>query len=179
MNHMSELTDFREAKDQFFAQDLHSPLTRAQRRKFRGLDYFPENPHLRFLVKIIELLDRDRVVIELTTSTGGSNAYRRWGTFTFAVDGGSATLTVYKGLDNGELFLPFADATSGHESYGAGRYLDLSPLEDGRYLVDFNYSYNPYCAYNPNWSCPVPPAENRLRVPVRAGEKNFPDALGH
>jgi uncharacterized protein (DUF1684 family) len=176
---MSELTSFREAKDLSFAQDRNSPLTRAQRRKFRGLDYFPENPKLRFLVKITELSDRDRVVIELTTSTGGSNSYVRWGTFTFAVGGEPATLTVYQGLDAGELFLPFADATSGHESYGAGRYLDLLPLEDGRYLVDFNFSYNPYCAYNPNWSCPVPPAENRLRVPIRAGEKTFPDALGH
>lgn len=176
---MSELTDFRKAKDTFLAQDRHSPLTAAQRRKFQGLVYFPENPHLRFLVAITELSDQDKIVIELTTSTGGPKPYLRWGTFSFAVDGDSAALTVYKGLDDAGLFLPFADATSGHESYGAGRYLDLLVLEDGRYLVDFNYSYNPYCAYNPSWSCPVPPAENRLRVPVRAGEKSFPDALGH
>lgn len=176
---MSELTDFRKARDRFFAQDRHSPLTWLQRQKFRGLDYFQENPHLRFLVEINELPDQDKVVIELTTSTGGSRPHRRRGTFTFAVDGEPATLTVYQGLDGGEFFLPFADATSGHESYGAGRYLDLSPLEDGRYLVDFNYSYNPYCAYSPHWSCPVPPAENRLRVPIRAGEKSFQDAPGH
>ena len=176
---MSELTDFRKAKDTFFAQDRHSPLTAMQRQKFHGLDYFPENPQLRLLVEIDELPDRDQVIIEMITSTGESQLRLRWGIFTFTVEGDYAALTVYKGLDDGELFLPFADATSGHESYGAGRYLDLLPLEDGRYLMDFNYAYNPYCAYNPNWSCPVPPAENRLRLPVRAGEKTFPDALGH
>lgn len=131
------------------------------------------------MLKVDEFQDQDKEVIEMITSTGESRPRLRWGIFTFAVDGEPATLTVYKGLDNGELFLPFADATSGHESYGAGRYLDLVPLEDGRYLVDFNYSYNPYCAYNPSWSCPVPPAENRLRVPLRAGEKTFPDAQRH
>ena len=110
---MSELNDFCEAKDRSFAQDRASPLTQAQRRKFRRLEYFPENPLLRFLVKITELPDQDRVAIELTTSTGESKLYLRWGTFSFAVDGEPATLTVYKDLDSGKLFLPFADATSG------------------------------------------------------------------
>lgn len=176
---MSELTDFRKAKDRVFAWEHHSPLTAEQRQKFQGLDYFPEDSQLRFVLAIHELPEQDKKVIELVTTTGESRQLLKWGTFTFTVDGEAATLTVYKGLDNEGLFLPFADATSGHESYGAGRYLDLLHLEDGRYLVDFNYSYNPYCAYNPHWSCPVPPAENRLRVPIRAGEKDFPDAGGH
>jgi len=176
---MSELTNFRKAKDQLFVRDRHSPLTPEQRRKFQGLDYFPEDSQLRFVLALHELPESDKKVIELVTTTGESRRLLRWGTFTFNVDGEAPTLTVYKGLDNEELFLPFADATSGHESYGAGRYLDLLPLEDGRYLVDFNYAYNPYCAYNPHWNCPLPPAENRLKMPIRAGEKSFPDPLGH
>ena len=176
---MSKLSESRKAKDQFFAHDRHSPLTSEQRRRFRGLDYFPENPHLRFVLEIREFPDQDKEVIEIVTSTGHSRPHRRWGTVAFAVEGEPATLTVYKGLDDGEFFLPFVDATSGKESYGAGRYLDLRPLEDGRFLLDFNYAYNPYCAYNPHWSCPVPPAENRLKVAIRASEKRFPDALGH
>jgi len=83
------------------------------------------------------------------------------------------TLTLFKDLHGAELFLPFADATSGHETYSAGRYIDPHMLPDGRVEVDFNYAYNPYCAYNERWSCPLTPAENRIKVEVRAGEKNF------
>ncbi len=72
-------------------------------------------------------------------------------------------------------FLPFADALAGDETYGAGRYLEPEPAGDDRLLIDFNLAYNPYCAYNPNWSCPITPAENRLKVAIRAGEKVFDD----
>ena len=73
----------------------------------------------------------------------------------------------------GSFFLPFVDATSGKETYGAGRYLDIELTHDGEIVVDFNYAYNPYCAYNEQWSCPLTPFENRVQVPIRAGEKNF------
>ncbi len=175
---MTELTEFRTAKDQYFARDNDSPLLPEQRHHFHGLDYFPENASLRLALRIDEFSDSEKDVIEMMTSTGESRQQQRWGTFTFVVDGGQATLTVYRDLDGEEFFLPFADATSGRESYGAGRYLDLIPLENGQHLVDFNYAYNPYCAYNPLWSCPIPPAENRLQVPIHAGEKKFPEAPG-
>ncbi len=93
----------------------------------------------------------------------------------FRVDGAEAALTVYRDLEQGALFVPFRDATSGMESYGAGRYLEPEPAPGGRLHVDFNYAYNPYCAYNDAWSCPLPPAENTLRVPIRAGERAFHD----
>jgi uncharacterized protein (DUF1684 family) len=176
---MSELADFRKAKDEFFGKDHHSPLTRQQRRRFAGLVYYEENPDLRFVLTIEELPDQQKVTIEMATSTGDSQPHHRWGTLTFRVEGQFATLTLYRRVDGDELFLPFADTTNGEKSYGAGRYLDLVPLNDGRVLVDFNYAYSPYCAYNPHWSCPIPPAENRLGVPVRAGEKKFPDAVDH
>ena len=84
-----------------------------------------------------------------------------------------ADLTIFKDQRSDNLFLPFADATSGNETYGAGRYLEIEMQNEGQLLVDFNYAYNPYCAYNENWSCPLTPAENRLSVAIRAGESLF------
>ena len=176
---MSELNDFRKAKDQFFAQDHGSPLLPEQQRHFQGLDYFLENPDLRFILKVDEFNEEDKEVIDIITSTGDSRQHIRWGSLSFAVDGEPATLTVYKGMGEEAFFLPFADSTSGKESYGAGRYLDLVPSGPDSFLIDFNYAYNPYCAYNPNWSCPIPPADNRLKLPLRAGEKKFPAVVEH
>lgn len=176
---MSELTEFRKAKDEFFGKDHQSPLTAQQRQRFTRLTYYQENPSLQFVVTIEELPESQREVIQMVTSTGESQPRLRWGTINFTVEGQSATLTVYRDEDGGEFFLPFADTTNGEETYGAGRYLDLIPLEHGQILLDFNYAYSPYCAYNPLWSCPIPPAENRLKMPILAGEKNFPDAVAH
>ena len=95
------------------------------------------------------------------------------GTLEFAVPGGSAQLAGYA-FEPGpvsELFIPFRDTTSGSETYGAGRYLDLEPEDDGTYVLDFNIAYNPWCAYAPQYSCPLPPRENWLTFPIEAGEK--------
>ena len=144
---MSELTEFRKSKDEFFATDEDSPLTTEQRKEFHSLEYFPENPHLRFAVALEEFPDREKEPTEIITSTGESNTQIRWGKFNFTVDGQDVNLTVFRGVDNGvngeELFLPFADSTSGNETYGAGRYLEVGPMDDGRSLMDFNYAYNP------------------------------------
>lgn len=173
---MSENKEFRKSKDDFFARNEHSPLTAEQRGRFNGLEYYPETSDLRFVLAIDEFTGVQKERVEIATSTGDFQPYLRWGTLTFSVEGESTTLSVYQAVDGEEFFLPFADATSGHETYGSGRYLDVLPLHGGKVLVDFNYAYNPYCAYNPNWSCPIPPSENRLKVPIRAGEKTFPDA---
>ena len=175
---MSELTDFRKSKDEFFATDEDSPLTLEQRKKFRSLEYYPENPQLRLAVALDEFPDQEKEPTEIITSTGESNTQIRWGKFNFPVDGQDVSLTVFRVVDGDDLFLPFADSTSGSETYGAGRYLEVVPLHDGRYLIDFNYAYNPYCAYNPHWSCPIPPPGNRLKVAILAGEKLFPDGEG-
>jgi uncharacterized protein (DUF1684 family) len=84
-----------------------------------------------------------------------------------------ASLTVYAAVGGGGFFLPFMDATNGQGTYEAGRYLEIDPRPDGSFEVDFNLAYNPYCAYNEHWSCPIPPKENRLSVPIEAGEKAF------
>ena len=167
---MSALTEYRKHKDQFFKLDLHSPLSPEQKRVFTGLKYYPENPALRFDVTVERFAERQTV--QMQTSTGEVRNYVKYGAFHFEVDGQPATLTVYTSGQN-DVFVPFADATSGGETYGAGRYLELERLEDDRFHVDFNLAYNPWCVYSPNYSCPIPPKENRLTVPIRAGEKDM------
>lgn len=166
---MSELTDFRKQKDDFFHNEPDSPLMPEQKREFHGLNYFPENPDLSLEVTVEMLPAGDRV--EMQTSTGDVQTYQRYGRFRFEVDGQEAELTIYANRQG--FFLPFVDSLAGKETYPAGRYVEPAPLEDGKFYVDFNYAYNPYCAYNDMWSCPFPPAENRLSVPIRAGEKIF------
>ena len=168
---MSELTDFRREKDQFMGRDHHSPLTPDQQRSFSSLAYYDEDSGLKFVVDMNKLDARE--VVEMQTSTGEVASYLRWGKIAFEVDAERAELTIFKDPDGDELFLPFADATSGKETYPSGRYLEVRELPDGRVVADFNYSYNPYCAYNEQWSCPLTPFENRLKVPIRAGEKSF------
>lgn len=166
---MSDLGTLRQEKDEFFAKNPQSPLTRDQKRAFKGLRYFPENPALRLEVAV-EIIP-DQPEIEMQTSTGDVQAYRRFGRFNFDVDGEAASLVIY--INDYGYFLPFTDSLAGQETYPAGRYLEPEPLPDGRFLVDFNLAYNPYCAYNDRWSCPLTPLENRLKVAIRAGEKVY------
>jgi uncharacterized protein (DUF1684 family) len=166
---MSELTDFRAEKDEFFGRHPQSPLTPEQKRGFVGLQYFPENDALRLEVQAEPLFDRQPM--QMQTSTGGVQMYIRHARFKFQVDGQEAELTIYQS-ENG-YFLPFVDSLAGKETYPAGRYLEPESLPGNHFLVDFNLAYNPYCAYNEMWSCPITPAENRLKVPIRAGEKLY------
>lgn len=166
---MSDLEDFRKEKDEFFGQHPQSPLEPDQKNSFSGLNYFSENEALRLEVKA-ELLN-DPQPVQMQTTTGGTQVYVRYGRFKFDVDGQETELTIYKS-EHG-YFLPFVDSLAGEETYPAGRYLDPEELPGDRFLVDFNIAYNPYCAYNEMWSCPITPAENRLKVPIRAGEKIF------
>ena len=168
---LSELEDFRQQKDEVFRQHPESPLTPEQKQGFQRLRYYPENPAL----SVRAFLDRNvsHDVLEMDTSTGSKQTYTREGKITFRVDDQETDLYLYSTGDPHELFVPFRDATSGKETYGAGRYLEAPVAEDGTILVDFNYAYNPYCAYNERWSCPLPPLENWLKAPIRAGEMAF------
>lgn len=168
---MSPLTEFRQQKDEFFKHDWQSPLEADQRKDFTGLKYFPENPALRFTLPIEPYADP--AIVTMQTSTGSVREYVKYGQFSFEVNGETATLQVYQDADDGYFFLPFVDATAPEETYGAGRYLDIEQNADGTFTIDFNYAYNPYCAYNDKWSCPIPPKENRLKVRIEAGEKNY------
>lgn len=166
---MDELKTFRSEKDEFFAHSPHSPLTSDQKRDFQGLAYFPENPELRLEVQVEPFSEQER--IEIQTSTGDTQTYTRYGRFEFEVGGEAAELTIF--YNEQGYFLPFVDSLAGTETYPAGRYLEVEAIPGGKFLVDFNLAYNPYCAYNPQWSCPLTPFENRLKVPIRAGEKVF------
>ena len=166
---MTELENFRQLKDDFFEKDEQSPLTDNQKLNFHGLNYFPEDAALRLVLPVEEFETKDK--IKIPTSTGEVQVYNRFGKIKFEVEGQPAELTIYASRDG--FFLPFVDALVGKETYGAGRYLEPSIAGPGKLLIDFNLAYNPYCAYNENWSCPITPAENRLKVPIRAGEKVF------
>ncbi len=171
---MGALEEFRRAKDEFFRQDPRSPLTPDQRAAFGGLAYFAPNPDLVVEAPLVGDVDLEEE-IRIPTTTGGEQVYRRAGSVHFRVEGRPARLTLFRSEGAHELFLPFRDATSGKETYAAGRYLDVEPPgKGGRVVVDFNYAYNPYCAYNGHWSCPLPPPENWLQVAIRAGERDFP-----
>jgi uncharacterized protein (DUF1684 family) len=166
---MTQLENFRAQKDEFFASYPESPLTPEQKRSFQGLSYYPENLDLRLEVTVEEFAEQDE--IQMQTTAGGVRDYVRFGKFKFQVDGGEAELTIY--ASHHGFFLPFADSLAGEETYGAGRYLEPQHLGNGTFLVDFNLAYNPYCAYNEAWACPITPFENRVKVPIRAGEKIF------
>jgi uncharacterized protein (DUF1684 family) len=163
----------RAEKDAFF-MSANSPLLPKDRPAFHGLQYYPVDPALEFSVPLHRYPAPARV--RLGTNTGEIRSSLRYGYFDFQVGGQDCRLQAYRledSPDSGgpQLFVPFRDATSGKETYAAGRYIDLKENTSGIYDLDFNRAYNPSCAYNAEFSCPVPPAENTLRVPIRAGEK--------
>lgn len=166
-----ELVSERREKDHFMAESPHSPIPAGKRDGFDGLAYYEPDPAYRITVP----LERDeRETVEVHTSTGEARTYDRLGTFTLPLPGGTIRLAAYDSEhhDGDELFVPFQDATSGEETYGAGRYLEAIRVDGNRYLVDLNRAYHPFCAYNDAYACPLPPPENRVDVPVRAGERN-------
>ena len=160
---------FRQQKDEYMKFSPQSPIPHDERSAFQGLEYYDYNEALALRLPASEFDDKEE--IEMQTSTGDLRNYLRWGEINFEVDGKPARLTLYYSPAHGHFFLPFMDATSGTETYGAGRYLDPEMVDDGVFEVDFNMAYSPFCAYNPAYSCPIPPAENRLKVPIEAGEK--------
>jgi uncharacterized protein (DUF1684 family) len=167
---MVDLTTWRQRKDELF-RSPDSPLTLDQRPSFSGLKYWPEDPTWRFRLPLDSNVEPGFVM--MPTSTGSQQRYERAGTITVNHNGAASTLTLY--TDEHGLFLPFRDGTSDDESYGAGRYLEPTRGDDGLIEVDFNFAYNPYCAYNEHYSCPIPPAENRTTMRIEAGEKKFKD----
>ena len=165
----------RKEKDHWFGAAHDSPIPHEARHTFKGLSYYPIDPALRFRLKIVEFPKQE--VLTLPTSKGTEQQYLRYGYFEFPVGGQTVRLHAYRKVHahsaHESLFVPFRDATSAKETYGAGRYLDLDFEPSGVYDVDFNRAYNPYCAYSDDFVCPFPPRENWLKVPIRAGEKTW------
>jgi len=162
------LADFRQQKDEAFRRE-GSPIKLEDLGNFSGLKYFPENSALRLELPLDENISHDDTVLQ--TSTGSQRTYVRAGKIHFLVDNEPVTLTVFS--DSNGYFLPFRDGTNAGETYGAGRYLEPEEMPNGNLLVDFNLAYNPYCAYNEAYSCPLPPPENRTPVRIEAGEQRW------
>ncbi|MGD2176109.1 MAG: DUF1684 domain-containing protein [Candidatus Brocadiaceae bacterium] len=169
----------RRQKDSFFASHPGSPLPVQDRRAFEGLAYWPPDPAYRFELALHTHAEKE--VREVGDTGGQTRTLWRWGEFRFKLAGRQCMLQAYKSDPHEErLFVPFRDKTSGEGSYGAGRYLDLEPERhlsaDGRWTVDLNQAYNPWCAYSQEYVCPFVPPENWLQAPVRAGEKSYSPA---
>ncbi len=168
---------FRADKDDFFATNPHSPIPEAERAGFAGLPYYPISTLIRFDDRPLEPYTGDAPSdFEIPTSDGKLRPAHRAGYLSFELDGSTHRLTAYTfdGGDGESLFVPFLDGTSGTETYGAGRYLDLEPEDDGTYSLDFNLAYHPSCVYDMKFSCPLTPAENRLPIRIEAGERLAP-----
>ncbi|MFB6125563.1 MAG: DUF1684 domain-containing protein [Halanaeroarchaeum sp.] len=171
----------REQKSQYFGNNPRSPIPDEDREDFPGLEYFPVDEALRFEVRLHEHDEKDTVTVE--TTAGGQREYLVWGEFRVEVDGEKVVLQAFKGDEHEEyLWVPFRDETNGEETYGAGRYIDLEYGEDqldaATWVLDFNEAYNPTCAYNEAYECPLIPTENWLDVPIEAGEKAYPGESG-
>lgn len=167
------LTAARGAKDRQFRETSDSPVPEDRRDALLPLRYYPIDPG--YAVPAALKLADERPVFEMPTSTGTLRRMQLVGTLEFTLQGEPRSLGAF--VPDGtqritSLFVPFADLTTGTETYVAGRYLDIEPTSTGYYTIDFNRAYNPYCAYNSAYECPFPPPSNRLKVAVRAGEKD-------
>ncbi|HKP52285.1 MAG TPA: DUF1684 domain-containing protein [Chloroflexia bacterium] len=173
-----QLEAFRRQKDKFFQESEDSPLLHEDKHHFQGLNYYPVDLGYRVVATLVE--EAHPGIFKVQTTTGDHKEYTRLGRLEFELDGQPLRLTAFlppadEPLHGNRLFVPFRDKTSGKETYGAGRYIDLNKRASDQYVLDFNRAYNPYCAYSPYYSCPLPPGENSLPVEVRAGEKLFHD----
>jgi uncharacterized protein (DUF1684 family) len=170
-----EILKEREDKDRFMQTSEESPLANAK-DEFKGLKYFPPDPHYRIVANLIPVTDKKVKV--LNTSDGKTQRYLEYAHAEFDLNDFKNRLLILEMMDmgpfRGKLFLAFGDETSARETYGAGRYLDVQKVPGSKTItLDFNKAYNPYCAYNDTFSCPLPPPENLLKVAIKAGEKTY------
>jgi hypothetical protein len=176
--HIQEIQNFRSELNEMFADSARSPLPADDVKGFEGLDFFPVD--LNYRVKANWKVTPGAESFMMPTTTDRIVEYRKYGEASFELNGRELTLAIYQNQElirdeayKDYLFLPFKDLTNGIETYGGGRYIDLRVPEGDQLTIDFNQAYNPYCAYSPRWSCPIPPAENHLDAAIRAGVKAF------
>lgn len=177
---VESVTKFQHKLNTEFADVTTSPLENSDRVGFKSLDFFPV--HKKFFVIAKFVRTEKEKPFKMKTSTDRMPVYVKYGEVHFAIDGKDLKLNVYRNIELSRkaeykdyLFLPFSDLTSGNESYIGGRYIDLSIPKGNTITIDFNTAYNPYCAYNSNYSCPKVPLENDLNIEIKAGVKKFHD----
>jgi uncharacterized protein (DUF1684 family) len=167
-----DVAAWRAEKDRYMRESAESPVPEAERAGFLPLPYYPVDPV--YQVPAALTMAPGDEVLELPTSTGLRRKMRKIGALQFTLKGQALALTAFVDAstnDVSRLFVPFGDLTSGAETYPGGRYLDLDRTATGIYDLDFNRAYHPFCVFNPTYDCPYPPKENRLPIPVRAGER--------
>ena len=163
-----------------FADSLKSPLSEEDRLHFKALDFFAINAY--YIVEVTFIRTKKEKNFQMKTSTDRTSIYRKYGELHFKIDGIEMQLNVYQNIELSRrkgfqdyLFLPFSDLTNGKETYVGGRYLDMKIPKEDKVTIDFNKAYNPYCAYNYTYSCPIVPLENNLNIAINAGVKKFQD----
>ncbi|WP_306567995.1 DUF1684 domain-containing protein [Flavobacterium lindanitolerans] len=161
-----------------YADSVKSPLLKKDLKTFKALDFYPINGKFSVNAKFIRTPDEKP--FEMPTTTSRKPMYVKYGEAHFSINGKKFKVNLYQSLDlkkieeyKDALFLPFTDLTSGVDSYGGGRYIDLKIPQGDTITIDFNTAYNPYCAYNHKYSCPIPPQENDLAIEIKAGVKKF------
>ena len=172
------MKQFQQELNDQYSDSAHSPLLDKDRLNFNGHDFFEPNPV--FYVQAKFKRTKNEKVFEMKTSTSRRPTYKKYGEIKFKINGKKFKLNIYQNqrLMNNELyadhlFLPFTDLTNGEESYGGGRYIDLTISDSKTMIINFNKAYNPYCCYNSRYSCPIPPKENHLNIKVTAGVMAF------
>ena len=172
--------DFQKNLNAEFADAAKSPLTEKDRLEFKALAFFPIDSD--FIVEATFIKSKNEKSFEMKTTTDRMPLYVKYGEISFVIKGETFKLNVYKNIElsrkkgfKNHLFLPFSDLTSGGETYGGGRYIDLQIPKGKTISIDFNKAYNPYCAYNYKYSCPLVPLENDLLTNINAGVKKFHD----
>lgn len=173
---IARIREFRRNRNEFLRTHPRSPLSKEERKEFRGLDVYPINLQYVFVGKI----DRYHLNIRnpdyyaaFPTNKGTNKRYIRYGKFTFELDGAKYTLELYKSILSDYLFVPFRDKTNGDGTYEMGRYIDAEILPGYHTIIDFNMAYSPNCMFNENSICPIPPQENFLPKGIVAGEKKY------
>jgi len=168
--------EWRKERDAFFKNHQRSPLLPQDKKKFKGLKYYPFEPQNVFsgeIERFIFNINNPRYYATFLTNKGTNKRYIRYGKFHFKLNSKEYTLEIYKSILSDMLFIPFKDKTNGKGTYEGGRYIDAEILADYKMILDFNMAYSPSCAYNEKFVCVLPPRENMLDIEIRAGEKNF------
>ena len=165
-----EIAKHRDETDRFMRFSDESPF-KENEVEYIGLNYYA--PDLKYKIKARFTPVVEQEIYTLQTNDGKEKQYLTYGTASFEYDDVSNELLILENVEENELFLAFGDATSAIETYGAGRYLDVTHTGGNSIVLDFNKAYNPFCAYNPSYTCPLPPRQNLLEVSIEAGEKNY------
>jgi len=177
-DYIYQIRKFQQEMNQDFTDSVKSPLTLEDLKEFKQLDFFPIDSTLCINAKFIRT--PFEIAFPMKTTTSRAPMYVKYGEAVFTIGKVKCKLNIYQNIELSKkvsyqdyLFLPFTDVSNGDESYGGGRYIDLRIPEKETITIDFNKAYNPYCAYNHKYSCPIPPVENNLQLEVKAGVKKY------